>query len=58
MHGDTKERREWNELDRQRLEHRMDQAFQQAAAERHTLKYKVAKFLWSLKRLISFKRSL
>ena len=40
--------REWQ---KHLLEQNMEKAFKKAAAERRTLKYKVSKFLWGLKRL-------
>ena len=33
----------------------MKKAFEKAASERHTFKYKAAKLLWSVKRLISLR---
>ncbi len=41
--------------ERMRLEQRMQAAFEKAAAERHTLKYKLSKALWSVKRLFSWR---
>ncbi len=40
---------------RRKLEERIDAAFEKAASERHTLKYKLAKFVWSVKRLFSLR---
>lgn len=41
--------------ERMRLEQRMQAAFEKAASERHTFKYKAAKLLWSVKRLFSWR---
>lgn len=45
------------EYERMRLEQRMEAAFKKAASERHTWKYRLAKFVWSVKRLFSLRSS-